>query len=45
MNLAKIFVDTENDLGIVVTTNFPGQKAEAATAEVLEQIYAQYRPR
>jgi CubicO group peptidase (beta-lactamase class C family) len=45
MNLAKIFVDTESDLGIVVKTNFPGQKAEAATVEVLEQLYAQYRPR
>ncbi len=42
MNLAKILVDTERDLGIVVTTNFPGPKAEAATAEIAEDLYKQY---
>jgi CubicO group peptidase (beta-lactamase class C family) len=43
--LAKILVDPGNDLGIVIMTNFPGQKAETATAEVLERLYGQYGPR
>jgi CubicO group peptidase (beta-lactamase class C family) len=42
MNLAKILVDIDNDLGIVVTTNFPEAKADAAAAEVVEALYRQY---
>jgi CubicO group peptidase (beta-lactamase class C family) len=42
MNLAKILVDVDNDLGIVVTTNFPEEKADAAAAEVSEALYRQY---
>jgi len=45
MNLAKILVDVDNDLGIVVTTNFPEQKADAAAAEVVEALYRQFGPR
>jgi CubicO group peptidase (beta-lactamase class C family) len=42
MNLAKILVDVDNDLGIVVTTNFPEAKADAAAADVSEALYRQY---
>jgi CubicO group peptidase (beta-lactamase class C family) len=45
MNLAKILVDVDNDLGIVVTTNFPEQKADAAAAEVVEALYRGYAGR
>jgi CubicO group peptidase (beta-lactamase class C family) len=44
MNLAKILVDVDSDLGIVVTTNFPEQKADAAEAEVAEALYRQFGP-
>ncbi len=42
MNLAKIAVDTNADLGIIVMTNFPGEKAEQATAAVLEKLYKDF---
>ncbi|MGH6919090.1 MAG: serine hydrolase, partial [Geminicoccaceae bacterium] len=42
MNLAKILIDPGDDLGIVITTNFPGAKAEAATAEVIEHLYEEH---
>jgi CubicO group peptidase (beta-lactamase class C family) len=45
MNLAKILVDIDNDLGIVVTTNFPEQKADAAAGEVVEALYREYAGR
>jgi len=45
LNLAKILVDVDNDLGIVVTTNFPEQKADAAGAEVVEALYRGYAGR
>lgn len=44
LNLAVILVDTDNDLGIVVTTNFPGQKADAAALEALQGLYEQHGP-
>jgi hypothetical protein len=44
LNLALILLDTDADLGIVVTTNFPGQKADAALLEVGRQLYSQYGP-
>lgn len=42
MNLATILLDTEADLGIVVVTNFPEQKANDAVREVLEALYREY---
>ena len=42
MNLAKILVDPAQDLGVVVLTNFPEDKAEAATSEVIERLYREY---
>lgn len=39
MNLAKIIVDTDSDLAVVVTTNFPGGRANAAAGEVLKYLY------
>lgn len=43
MNLARILVDTDNDLAIVVTTNFPGAEANAAAGEILENLYSKYK--
>jgi CubicO group peptidase (beta-lactamase class C family) len=45
MNFATILVDTDNDIAIVVTTNFPGDKAKSALLAVTEQLYKQYAPR
>lgn len=42
MNLAKIVIDPVQDLAIVVTTNFPGAKANAATGEVMQHLYKAY---
>lgn len=42
MNLAKILVDCDRDVGVVVCTNFPGPKAEAATAAVMASLYRRY---
>ncbi|KKB84450.1 methylmalonyl-CoA mutase [Devosia limi DSM 17137] len=42
MNLARIVVDTENDIAVVVTTNFPGANANAAAGKVMEDLYLQY---
>jgi hypothetical protein len=42
MNLAVILVDVEQDLGIVVLTNFPEKKAEAAASEMIERLYREY---
>jgi CubicO group peptidase (beta-lactamase class C family) len=44
MNLATILVDTENDLGITIDTNFPGEKADAALAELTEILYKKFGP-
>src|SRR3546814_6250841 len=43
MNLAKILVDTERDLGVVVVTNIGGQPAEDAAAAVQRALYELYR--
>ena len=40
MNLARIVVDTERDLAIVVLTNFPGADANTAAGDVIEHLYA-----
>lgn len=42
MNLAMIVVDVEHDAGIVVVTNFPGEKADAALLAVSKALYTQY---
>ncbi len=45
LNLAKILVDVPNDLGVVVLTNFPEQKADVAASEVMEALYRQFAPK
>lgn len=45
MNLATILVDPENDLSLVVTTNFPGEKADLALLKVLQTLYERYGPK
>lgn len=42
MNLARILIDADKDLAIVVTTNFPGVAADTATGRVLETLYTRY---
>jgi CubicO group peptidase (beta-lactamase class C family) len=42
MNLASILVDVGNDTGIVVMTNFPGDKADAAALETMKELYERY---
>jgi len=42
MNLARIVVDTDRDLAIVVATNFPGTRADTAAGRVLEALYRRY---
>jgi CubicO group peptidase (beta-lactamase class C family) len=42
LNLASILVDTGNDAGIVVMTNFPGKKADAALLETTKALYLRY---
>lgn len=42
MNLAKIVVDTQQDLGFVAVTNFPGNKAEDALEAVMQVLYRQF---
>jgi hypothetical protein len=42
MNLARLVVDTEQDLGVVVLTNFPGEGANTAVGVVMQHLYQQY---
>lgn len=42
INFAVILVDVAQDLGVVVLTNFPEDKAQAATGEVIEALYREY---
>jgi CubicO group peptidase (beta-lactamase class C family) len=44
MNLAKILVDQEQDLGVVVMTNFPGKRAEEACRTLMETLYQRFAP-
>ena len=44
MNLATILVHTENDLGITIDTNFPGDKADAGLMELTEMLYKKFGP-
>jgi len=41
-NLAKILVDANKDAAIVVTTNFPGEKAEQAANLAVEKLYRRF---
>jgi CubicO group peptidase (beta-lactamase class C family) len=42
MNLATILVDTNQDIGVVVATNFPGDKADAAVLTATETLYRRH---
>ena len=42
MNFAKILVDPNRDIAIVVCTNFPGSKADDATNELSEALYRRF---
>jgi CubicO group peptidase (beta-lactamase class C family) len=42
MNLATILVDPQSDIAIVVTTNFPGDKADQALQSVARALFARY---
>jgi hypothetical protein len=42
MNLASILVDVDNDAGIVVMSNLPGDKADAALLETMKELYGRY---
>ncbi|QIB33714.1 serine hydrolase domain-containing protein [Ancylobacter pratisalsi] len=42
MNLARILIDPEQDFTIVVTTNYSGAAADAATGRVMERLYVNY---
>jgi hypothetical protein len=44
MNLATILVDVDNDIAITATTNFPGDKADAALRDTIELLYKRYGP-
>jgi CubicO group peptidase (beta-lactamase class C family) len=41
-NLAQIWVDVENDLAIVITTNIAGEKADAALNAIAKALYVKY---
>jgi CubicO group peptidase (beta-lactamase class C family) len=45
MNLAKILVDTDGDVGVVVTTNIAGEKADDATRALMERLYREFAAR
>jgi CubicO group peptidase (beta-lactamase class C family) len=42
MNFAKILVDRDQDIGVVVLINFPGKKPDAAAGEVVEALYRRH---
>jgi len=42
MNIARLVIDTEQDLGVVVMTNFPGEGANTAVGDVMQRLYVQY---
>jgi len=43
MNLAKILVDVENDLAVVVAVNIGGRKADLAAGKVMGLLYTRFR--
>jgi CubicO group peptidase (beta-lactamase class C family) len=42
MNLAKILIDFENDLAVVVAVNIGGKKADLAAGKVMGQLYTRF---
>lgn len=42
LNLATVFIDPPIDLAIVVTTNFPGEKADKALLAVCKLLFERY---
>jgi hypothetical protein len=40
--MAEVVVDIEQDLAIVVATNFPGEGANEAAGRILEVLYTHY---
>ncbi len=42
MNIARLVIDTERDLAVVVLSNFPGQRASTAVGEVMRNLYLEY---
>ncbi|WP_417434841.1 serine hydrolase domain-containing protein [Hoeflea sp.] len=42
MNLAKIVVDLDRDLAVVVMTNYPGTTADEAAGKVMQHLYEAY---
>ena len=42
MNYATILIDSNIDLAIVVTANYPGDKADQAVLQVAEMLYKRY---
>jgi CubicO group peptidase (beta-lactamase class C family) len=42
LNLATVFIDPAIDLAIVVTTNFPGEKADKALLAVCKLLFERY---
>ena len=43
LNLAKILVDVEKDLAIVVAVNIGGQNADKAAGQAMEALYSRFR--
>lgn len=43
MNLAKILVDTDRDLAVVVVTNIGGKPADLAAGKAMGQLYQRFR--
>ncbi len=44
MNLAKVLVDTDNDVAVALLTNFPGDPADDAVNAAMEALYRHYAP-
>ncbi|MDD8021979.1 MAG: serine hydrolase [Paracoccaceae bacterium] len=42
MNLARLVIDPDQDLGVVVLTNFASQPANVAVGEVMQHLYQTY---
>jgi hypothetical protein len=42
MNLARVVINTGQNLGAVVLTSFPGPAANAAVGEVIRHLYHRY---
>ena len=42
INFAKILIDPNRDVAIVVSTNFPGSKADDASNAIVETHYRKF---